>query len=434
MPKLKFTATWIAGALAAGEYFDSTLPDFGVRVQPNGNRAYFVRVREAGRRVRLTLGPAPRPGMSDAARKLTLTLAAARDAAGTKLQLHRDGAILRPPVITSALEADAADLRPATLTVKQLAAAFVAKQGGKVWAAGTLRNHRDYLERIIVPAFGHRLAASIERWEVRDLLDTYAAVGPVAANRAHSTVCRMFRWAAQRDYIKVNPLADLIKPGKGAASEKRRARVLDHAEIRYFWTQLEQLERTSRSKRDRAQVGIWRLRLLTAQREITLRRLRWTWVNFADGLIEIPADAMKRRDQPVPHVIPMAAGIRTVLEQRRALAHLSDVFVFGTRTGSARMPGPARGLKLELPDFQGKDLRRTATTLMRKHGTIDREVVKWVLNHKINDVTGIYDRYDMYDEKLAALEKLDAIVSAILNPDAKRDPSLLRFPASRAAS
>ena len=429
MPSLKFTATWTVGALAPGEYVDTSLPNFGLMVQPSGRRFYYVRIREGGKRIRLTLGPAPHPGMASAERDLTISLAAARQAAGDKLRLHRDGAILRQPVIVTAADADAADLRPDTLTVRQLAAAFLAKQGGKVWSDGWARQVQFYVDRLLVPKYGHRLAASVTRQDIRALLDAYADVGPVAANRAHSVFCRLFRWAYRQDLIPSLPTLELTKPGKGADAEQPRSRVLQHEEIRAFWSALDVLERTSNRKRDRLQVGIWRLRLLTAQREITLRRLQWSWINFDDGLIEIPADALKRKKQPVPHLLPMGATVRAILLARRAAAHQTDLYVFGSRTGCATMPGPARGLKLPgLADFQGKDLRRTATTLMRKHGGIDRESVKWVLNHKVGDVTGIYDRYDMFDEKRRALDTLDRIIVAILNPEAKRDPSLLRFP------
>jgi integrase len=430
MPSLKFTATWVVGALAPGEYVDLSLPNFGLMVLPSGRRFYWVRIREAGKRIRITLGPAPHPGMAAAEKALTLSLAEARAAATEKLRLHRDGAILRPPVVVTAADADAAQLRPDTLTGAQLAAVFLAKQGGRIWAKGTATCHKDYLARLYVPTFGHRLVTSVTRQEIRALLDSYAKVGNVAANRAHGTICRMYRWAfREAELILVNPVADLAKPGIGADAEVRRARVLTHDEIRYFWAELDKLEATTRSNRDRVQVGVWRLRLLTAQRGITLRRLRWAWVNFREGFIAIPPDALKRKKQPVPHLIPMAPRIRAILEARAAAAHPTDLYVFGSRPGQSKLPTPSRGLQLDLPDFQGKDLRRTATTLMRTHGNVKRGTVKWILNHKISDVTGIYDRYDMYDQKLAGLTKLDAIVTAILNPNAKRAASLLRFPA-----
>jgi integrase len=429
MPSLKFTATWVVGALAPGEYVDRSLPNFGLTVQPSGRRFYWVRVREAGKRIRITIGPAPHPGMAAAEKALTLSLADARARAAEKLRLHRDGAILRPPVVVTAADADAAQLRPDTLTGAQLAAVFLAKQGGRSWGKGTADCHKDYLTRLYLPTFGHQLAASVSRQEVRALLDTYAKVGNVAANRAHATICRMYRWAfREAELLPVNPVADLAKPGIGADAEVRRARVLTHDEIRYFWAQLDALEATTRSNRDRVQVGVWRLRLLTAQRGITLRRARWPWIKFRDGFIEIPPDALKRKNQPVPHLIPMAPRIRAILEARAAAAHPTDLYVFGSRPGQSKLPLASRGLKLDLPDFQGKDLRRTATTLMRKHGKVSRYTVKWILNHKIRDVTGIYDQYDMYDQKLAGLKKLDAILTAILNPHAKRPSSLLRFP------
>ena len=65
MPKMKLTALAVA-RIAPPEkrqidYFDTTMPAFGVRVSLAGTRIYFVMTRVHGKLVRLPLGRAKTP-------------------------------------------------------------------------------------------------------------------------------------------------------------------------------------------------------------------------------------------------------------------------------------------------------------------------------------------------------------------------------------
>jgi integrase len=68
---------------------------------------------------------------------------------------------------------------------------------------------------------------------------------------------------------------------------------------------------------------------------------------------------------------------------------------------------------IELPDFRGHDLRRTAASYMASAGVPRLHIAK-VLNHADSSVTAVYDRHSYDPEKRAALDtwgrKLRAIV------------------------
>ena len=424
MAKFVLNAQKILGALAPGDYMDPSLPNFGLRVGVR-DRTWFVRVRENGRRVRVTLGPAAVPGRAPDRNATTLTLKDARKKASDLLALHDGGTVLRPRIVLEAPGLLADDLAPETMTVAQLATAFLAFHQSR-WSASWFTDARWYLAELVVPAWGGDLAKDLTRRQVRALIERYAERAPVAANRLFSIIRKMFRWAVKRDYLDAAPMVMAIdRP----TDENGRDRVLSPDEIRRFWIALNvEARRTARTGRARALVDLWRLRLVTAQREKALRAMQWSWVHFDDRLVEFPARATKRKKQPTPHLVPLGPLALRVLRRRRAVASPLDLYVFGTRRGTSKTTGVTRDTPLELPDFQGKDIRRTATTLMTQHGVSDFDVSR-VLNHARRadeKVTGIYNRYAYLEEKQRALETLDRVVTAILHP-ARRRGQVVRF-------
>jgi integrase len=414
MPKIVLSQPLIAG-LAPGEYLDLALPNFGVRVRDR-RAYYFVRVRERGRRVRVTLGAATGAG--------SLLLKKARADAADKLRQHDEGKILRPPVVAAeALAAGAFDAE--TITIPQLCEAFIEEWGTvKQWSRSHRANAEFFTRRIVIPAWGNQLAKTLTRQQAKRLVYTYAKQAPVAANRLQSFLSKLCRWAVKEEYLDANPIAQMEKP----TVEQSRERTLLPAEIVTLWKALDAVEADEEATaKDLAMAALWRLRLLTAQREQSLRRLEWTAVHLDEKVIEIPGAIMKgRKGQKRPHVVPLGPLALAILERRKAVASPLDKFVFGTRPGSARPPVPPRGVPVALKDFRGHDLRRTAATLMAAHG-ITSYVIARVLAHKDQSVTGIYNRYEYLAEKRTALELLDRVVAGILDPKLKPAATLLTF-------
>ena len=423
MPKLVLTAQFVAGPLAPGDYMDTLLPNFGLRVRGT-SRVWFVRVREHGRRIRKTLGPATIPGRAPAANAKALTLRDARQRATDLLTLHDKGGTLRPRIVPLETGVQSDDLAPETMTVRALGAAYLAFHQDK-WSDSWAADSAWYVNQIVIPAWGDQRAQDVTRRQVRDLVEAYATRAPVAANRLHSVVRKMFRWALKRDYLDAVPMVLAVERPTDEGSG--RDRVLTADEVRAFWAALDVAARNCpKVGRARAILDVWRLRLLTAQRERAIRSMEWAWVNLDDRVVEFPARAMKRRKQP-PFVLPLGSLAAQVLRRRRAFASPLDRFVFGTRTGTNHAPGVTRDAPLELPDFQGKDVRRTATTLMAEHGVSEFDLSR-VLNHarKVDEgVTAIYNKYRYLDEKRRALDTLDRAVTAVLHPS--RRQTVLRF-------
>jgi integrase len=409
MPKALLSQSFIDGFLERGEYHDAELAGFSIRVTQT-RRTYYVRAYDrGGRRPRVKLGHARTATRAGLSYKEAHALAAGR------LKRHADGKTIKPPLGLALDPIALAQLDAETITVEQLVGLFLASPLAAKWSDAHRANSEFFARRIVVPTFGAQLARTLSRRQVKTLEASYALRAPINVNRLHAFLSKLCRWAVREEWLEVNPIDQLEKPGD---AEESRDRELAPAELRALWAALDAIDADPKATpKARASAGIWRLRLLTAQRETPLRRCQWSWVRLEDKVIDVPAEFMKgKKGSRRPHLIPLGARALAVLEARRLAASPLDVFVFGSRVGTTKAPGRGRTVPLELPDFQGKDLRRTAASLMGAHG-INPFVIARVLAHKDNSITGIYNRYQYLAEKRVALETLDRVLTTILEPE-----------------
>ena len=75
------------------------------------------------------------------------------------------------------------------------------------------------------------------------------------------------------------------------------------------------------------------------------------------------------------------------------------------------------------------DLRRTARSLMSRAG-VPSEHAERCLGHVLRGVEGTYNRYDYYEEKKLAFEKLATLIARITDPQ----PNVLLLKGKVAAS
>lgn len=360
---------------AAGrkDYFDDELRGLGLRVSSSGNMSWFVFYRLLGDRTtrRHTLKP-NYPYLSlgearDQARALLVEIKRGKDPAG---------------------ERRAEQKAP---TFREVAEEFLEKHAKK------RRKYPEYvraLEKDVLPAWGGIKAKDIRRRDVIDLLDAIAErPAPIQSNRTLALVRKVFNWAISRDILDFNPCTQ-VKP---VAEENERDRVLDDDEISRAWLAFGALG---------SRVGsVFKLMLLTAQRGGEVRKMRWGDVDLATGWWTIPAEVAKNnRTHRVPLTVP---ALEIIKEIRQSHPDPEYVFPSPTRQGQPiseiQKAFQRARISSGIEDFVAHDLRRSASTGMRRIG-VPREDVKKVLNHKEADVTGRYDRYECDPEKRRALE------------------------------
>jgi integrase len=400
MPRKHFTArsinSWKPPSSGQVDYWDEDTPGFGLRLSAGGRRTWIVMYRLGRRKVRLTLGTFPEMPLVDAKQE-------ARNAI-SRVQKGKD------PAAEKRAERDAESFG-------QLAYAYLekyAKVRKKSW-----KTDDEVLKRDVLPRWKHRPAKDITRRDVRDLLDVILKRGaPIMANRTFEILRRLFNWAITEDYLTSSPCTKLPKPSK----ERRRDRVLNDDEIRAVWKAIE-VEKP-------LVVGIFKLRLITAQRGGEVMSMAWGDVDEGEGWWTIPAERAKNG---LSHRVPLTDLASAVLDEVKRFGNGSP-WVF---------PSQRRGRHLEQMvqaayrirdrsgvDFVPHDLRRTAASCMTGMG-ISRLTVSKILNHAERGVTATYDRHSYDPEKRQALEAWALRLKEVVAGKKSSERKVVQFIAAR---
>ena len=226
-------------------YFDEHPKDrasgLALRVRAAGSRKFIFFYRFGGRLLKYTIGDArgmPLAAARKEAKRLGVEVDHKRNPATEKAKTEADAALLFSKVKDDYLAARKPEMRE--------------------------RSYEEcerHLEKHWKPIHKSPIA-SIDRSAVASRLRTITEQnGPVAANRARSTLSAMFAWAIGEGLCESNPVT-----GTNKASEQERERVLSDSELVAIW-------KAANAETDYGRIV--RLLMLTAQRREEIGGLRW---------------------------------------------------------------------------------------------------------------------------------------------------------------
>jgi integrase len=361
------------------DYFDDSLPGFGLRVSYNGRKAWIVLYRCNGVKGRLTLG-----------RFDVLPLAEAREQARDALKAAARG---DDPSVQKDRDREAP-------TFKQLADRYIkdyAKPKKRTW-----QKDRRLLDNNLIPALGRKKAHLVTRADLRaELSKVKGRPAPIEANRTFEVVRRLFNWAIEEEILADNPAFKLPKP----ADESPRERTLTADELQTVWRALDEASPIVRS--------VFRIMLLSAQRRNEVSRMRWADLDRREGWWNIPAELTKTKR---PYRVPLTAAMLAIIEEIEKLS-LDPEWVFPRAAGGAPVPEtnvtrPFRKLikGAGIAHFMPHDLLHTVTSHMTAMGISQFDVSK-VRHHTSADSKSMTSRYDHYAydrEKRRALDLWNA--------------------------
>ena len=246
-----------------------------------------------------------------------------------------------------------------------------------------LRKHASPLHKLPLGEIDRRTIAVL-------LGQIETASGPIARNRARSSLSSFFAWAIQEGLNEMNPVQ-----GTGKSDEENsRDRVLTQDEIKALWRNLGEDKFGD----------IVRLLLLTGQRRGEISALAWSEVDLAKGTIILPPARTKNNRQ---HELPLSRQALAIIE--RQPRRNSSEFLFSDKQGYKDWDTGKTKLdeRIRIAPWRLHDLRRTAATMLGELG-VQPHHIEAILNHYSghrSGVAGVYQRAKYADEMRSALQR-----------------------------
>jgi integrase len=415
LPKLKLTALTVARLMPPVrgqiDYFDASLPAFGLRISLAGTRTYFVMTRVHGKLARLSIGKAK---VNDD--DIGLSLRAARERAGEWIDLATKG--IDPRQLKA--EERASNQERSRNTFQTIGERFMRQY---VEPRLALSTHREYRRTLFGPdtlSWKDRPIASITRADVRDVLDGMVERGSAgAANHTLAYLRKFFNWCAEKDLIDVPPTDRIKPPGAKMIGE----RTLNDDEIAEVWRAFE------------AEGGmfgdLFKLLLLTGQRRSEVGGMRWSELSDLDDsepLWEIPSSRTKNKRL---HFVPLAPHTAAIISARPTIGESDLLF---TTTGLTPVSGFGKAKRRiddwiaqrrtkngarAMPPWDLHDLRRTMVTMMNERLGAAPHIVEACVNHISGSakagVAGVYNKALYLTERREALTAWAELVDTIVH-------------------
>ena len=378
--------------------WDTKLPGFGLRTR-NGKRTWILQYKLGNQNRRIKLGG---PELTrDKARQLAqaekgklaaaklghgLDPAAEREKRRTEAKPHRAAFASIIPIY---LDARRAGIKDATYELQER----------------YLNSHWKALHGL--PLDG------ITRADVAASLTTIAKdSGPVAANRARSTLSKFYVWAIGEGLCDNNPVVGTNKRDENDPRE----RSLSNAETAAVWL----------GAADSDYGRILKLLLLTGCRRSEIGDLKWSELDTEARTITLPRERTKNHQQ---HIVPLSDAAMSILA---SIKHRDRDYVFG-RTRAGGFSGWSKSkddfdkvVKLKEP-WTVHDLRRTVRTGLGELG-IQPHIAEAVLNHIPPKLIRTYDRNKYESEKRAALDQWATHLKSVVAQATGANVTALRHP------
>ena len=407
--------------------WDRNLPGFGVRVSRTGRKSWIVTYRVGGEGPVIweTLGNSfLLPSVADARSRARISQEKARRG------IHPVKERERADEEQAAAAAAAKEARQREIEHKfekianrYLAEAPRPQRAGRKGYDGEIRR---MFQTYLIPRWRKASISSINRQDVKRLIEEKARKrertfkgrtdgAAIQANRLLGAMGKFFRWCITQGIIDTDPSAGIESPGV----EKARDRVLSDQELQWFWRATDSVKWPHDA--------IFKLLLLTAQRESEVAGMRWSEIDLEQRLWMIPAERNKSKRAHIVHLSDPAVEIIEQLPRVGLLVFPSrvDTVITSFSKAKGRVDATMTALCAESGGSPGTpwvlhDLRRTATTIMARNN-IAPHVADKVLNHSvgtgaISGVAAVYNRYEYLPERKVALETLGRFIVSLAKP------------------
>jgi integrase len=384
-------------SLPVGTHIDTEVSGFGVRVSPRGKRTFILINRYGGSNpTRRSLGTYP-----------DITLSEARDKAREWRKLIADGVDPKAEHERRKRERQ----RRGANTFAVVAEAFLDHIKDRRRADDTTR----IIRRVFVTKWGDRPITDIERFEVREAIESTAKRGKVSM--AHSelgALRRLFNFAISREkYGLEHSPCDRINPTQLIGERKHRDRILNDAELAALWRAAEAMGYPWGSA--------VRMLMLTGQRRSEVAEAQWSEFDLDKRLWTIP---QRRFKSAAPHVVPLTNDALALLDALPRFKRGDFVFSYNYGASPMSISAPLKDrldaavsaeLGHQIEAYVIHDIRRTVRSSLPRL-RVPTEISELVIGHTKRGLHKVYDQYAYLDEKRDALSLWNGYLRGVIKP------------------
>ncbi|MGE6304211.1 tyrosine-type recombinase/integrase [Serratia liquefaciens] len=406
MPKL--TDMQIRAWIKAGERFEGRADGGGLYLrfrEADKSPSWRFRYKLAGKSRVMLIGSYAELSLSkarDTAKELSARVALGYDVSGEKQE--------RKAEALEKMEQEKHALR-----VSALAAEYFERQILPRWKHPDILRRR--IDKDINPSIGHMKVEDVKPRHIDDMLKSIVDRGaPTIATDVLRWTRRIFDYGIKRHALEINPCS-AFEVSDAGGKEVARDRWLTREElIRLF-----QSMRTAKGF-SRQNELTFKLLLVLCVRKMELCAARWEEFDLNNAIWHLPEERSKNGDAiDIPLPPPAIDWLRELHTfscnsawvlparkmQNRMIPHIQE----------STLPVALAKVRAEMPDAQNftiHDFRRTARTHLAALG-VDPVVAERCLNHRIKGVEGIYNRYQYFEERKAALTLWASMLVALDN-------------------
>jgi integrase len=376
------------------DYPDAIVPGLALRVTDRGHKSLVLVTRYPSNPVHPT-----RRALGDVG---AITLEQARQKARGWLELIGRG--IDPRIEEARHRADAQ--RRQSNSFAAVAGEFLERHASGLKKSAEAKR---IIETEFVKQWGPRPITDIMPEEVATAIRAIVKRGaPYQAHNAFGYLRRLFNWAigTHQFGIHASPV-ERLSPKDLIGKREARERTLSDDELRAVWNTA-------------GVIGypygyVFRLLILTGQREREVADMRWSEVDFDKKLWTVPAERMKGGRA---HEVPLAPEALALIERLPRFSGGESVF---TTTGGAKPVNGFSKAKTRMDKLSGvaswviHDLRRTMRTHLSALPVQDL-VRELVIAHARPGLHKVYDQYSFQDEKRRCLELWEARFLSIFDP------------------
>ncbi|MDX1346965.1 MAG: tyrosine-type recombinase/integrase [Thiomicrorhabdus chilensis] len=292
------------------------------------------------------------------------------------------------------------------------------KHNSETWSYAHARDIRERIDKHLIPQIGSMALDDIKPMDVIKALKIIEQGGRVeTTRRVKQYANRIFKFGIGFGHCERNPASELPDDIFKKAEKSNYAHTTDPKVLTQILNAIDEYAGDIVTKK------ALELAPYVFLRSKELAGLEWSEVDFDNGVIEIPAERMKKKRV---HLVPISSKVKEILDYMQPLSGDSKYIFPSPRTKSRPIGEQTLNPALHRLGFKNiqtfHGFRHTASTMLNEMGFMGDIIEKQLAHEEINKVRGAYNKAQYIEQRKEMMQEWAKFLNGL-----KRQGKLLMF-------